>query len=210
MNNGVGAGNEIVWSHVEDEGLRNIFNAIYAPNAPGTKDEIEDGKTTVDYTDEIGQAVLALFTVTVGADDDKIEIKGTALPVAETYSADKTNLIVIDIGNTGTDGETANADLPKFYIPHKGLGSIDGDYPHIRLRVNSGAELVILADNSAYVTNGAGYPCDAGYFNGGCVEVMAGGSLRDGAYEGFPLGANAVILNREVSCGNTCRLDGRP
>jgi hypothetical protein len=25
---------------------------------------------------------------------------------------------------------------------------------------------------------------------------MAGGKLRDGAYEGFPLGANAVILNR--------------
>jgi hypothetical protein len=25
---------------------------------------------------------------------------------------------------------------------------------------------------------------------------MAGGKLRDGAYEGFPLGSNAVILNR--------------
>jgi hypothetical protein len=28
---------------------------------------------------------------------------------------------------------------------------------------------------------------------------MAGGKLRDGAYEGFPLGANAVILNRSGS-----------
>jgi hypothetical protein len=62
--------------------------------------------------------------------------------------------------------------------------------------VNKGAELVILADNTAYLSPDGANSCPNGYFNGGCVEVMAGGKLRDGAYEGFPLGSNAVILNR--------------
>jgi hypothetical protein len=55
---------------------------------------------------------------------------------------------------------------------------------------------VIEADNQDYINNGAGYPCETGNFNKGCVEVMAGGRLRDGAYEGFPLGEDAVILSR--------------
>jgi hypothetical protein len=73
------------------------------------------------------------------------------------------------------------------------------DYSHIRLRVNNGAELVILADNSGYIANWSGNPCPEGNFKGGCVEVMAGGKLRDGAFEGFPLGTGAVIVNRAGS-----------
>jgi hypothetical protein len=189
-----------LWYYVNDEGLKNIFNAIYTPNAPNTTDAIENDKTTVDYTEAISKAVLSLFTVTVGEKATKIEIKGKTLPDAPGNATPAgSKLIVIDVGQPGTDNAAANADLPKFYIPHQGLGSNDGNYQYIRLRVNSGAKLVIEADNSGYTANGAGHPCEAGYFNGGCVEVMAGGKLRDGAYEGFPLGANAVILNRESS-----------
>jgi hypothetical protein len=171
--------------------LRNIFNAVYTPNAPNTADEIETGKTTVAYTDTISAAALSLFTVTIGAsaDDDKLEIKGTGLPVASGASNQKP--IVIDIGIPDEN----NSSL-KFYIPCQGLGASGGTYSHIRFRVNRGAETVILADNSSYIASGAGHSCATGYFNNGCIEVMEGGKLRDGAYEGFPLGSNAVILSR--------------
>jgi hypothetical protein len=82
------------------------------------------------------------------------------------------------------------------------LGDGSTPYGGVRLRVNKGAYLHIEADNSAYIgtpggtTSGAGNSSGAGNFNNGCVEVMAGGKLRDGAFEGFPLGANATILNR--------------
>jgi hypothetical protein len=82
------------------------------------------------------------------------------------------------------------------------LGDGSTPYGGVRLRVNKGAYMHIEADNSAYIgapggtASGAGNPSGAGNFNNGCVEVMDGGKLRDGAYEGFPLGANATILNR--------------
>jgi hypothetical protein len=65
--------------------------------------------------------------------------------------------------------------------------------------------MTLLADNSEYekevdeVIQGAGHGCENGYFNNGCVEVMDGGQFRDGAFEGFPLGSDAVILNRAGS-----------
>jgi hypothetical protein len=192
---------------VLDDKLKGIFNAIYTPNAPGTTDSVAlDGEsgyfnTAVTYTPEISEKVLGLFRITIGANaaNDKIELTGTDLPDAFSTGASEENLIVIDIGLPGT---ADNSDLPTFYIPKRGLGAGDGtnpgtgDYGHIRLRVNKGASLVILADNSAYIAGGAGNSCPDGYFNNGCVEVMAGGKLRDGAYEGFPLGSNAVILTR--------------
>jgi hypothetical protein len=205
-----------------------ILKAVYEPNAPDTTDALSldnaantgGTKTAVAYTATLSAEVLALFQFTTtdaeegtenkvknegetagdtaGGDIEKIDITGTALPDAATYGASATNLIVIDIGKTGTDAatKTANAALPKFVIPTNGLGSASGNYAHIRLRVNSGAYLLIDADNSAYIASGAGHPTNSGYFNGGCVEVMAGGKLRDGAYEGFPLGSNAVIVSR--------------
>jgi hypothetical protein len=188
---GLKNGGAAQWYLVTDTNLKKIFNAIYTPNAPGTTDTIESGKTTIAYDAGISQAALSLFTVTVGsnANGDKIEIKGTALP-AKTGASNK-NLIVIDIGISGED----NTSL-KFYIPYRELGTPTGAYGHIRFRVNRGAEAVILADNSRYINNnGAGNASEPGYFNNGCIEVMAGGKLRDGAYEGFPLGSNAVILN---------------
>jgi hypothetical protein len=102
---------------------------------------------------------------------------------------------VIDIGLPGT---VDNADLPTFYIPCAeggGLGNDSDSYGFIRLRVNKGASLVIEADNSGYPNSAS----TTGKFKDGCVEVMPGGKLRDGAYEGFPLGPNAVILNRAGS-----------
>jgi hypothetical protein len=171
---------------VADPYFKDLFNGIYTPNAPGSTDSIESGKSTIAYDQSISDTVLGLFSVTVGGTKaaDKVEIKGTALPNASGASAE--NLIVIDIGVPGT-------------IPHRGLGTDGATYPHIRFRVNQGAELVILADNSSYIANGAENPTPTGYFNNGCVEVMAGGKLRDGAYEGFPLGSNAVILNHAGS-----------
>jgi hypothetical protein len=181
--------------------LRTLFNAIYTPNAANTTDTVESGKGTITYTTAISQAALALFKITIGpaSSQDKVQIKGTALPTAQGASSG--NLIVIDIG---VPGGTDNSGLPTFYIPHQGLGAstIDGDYSHIRFRVNKGASLVIEADNTAYEAAdddgiaGAGNAGATGYFKGGCVEVMDGGKLRDGAWEGFPLGTDAVILNR--------------
>jgi hypothetical protein len=196
------------WFLVTDAGLKQRFNALYTPNAPDTDDGIESGKTAAAYTQAVSEAVLGLFSITLGSNadgsGDKYEIKGTDLPAANAGSttAMTDNLIVIDIGLPG-GGD--NSGLPVFHIPYRELGDASaesGAYSHIRFRVNSGAEAVILADNTGYIGDGdgdggeAGTSCPPGYFNGGCIEVMSGGKLRDEAYEGFPLGSNAVILSR--------------
>ncbi|MDR0589366.1 MAG: hypothetical protein LBG25_02350 [Spirochaetaceae bacterium] len=183
-----------------DTALQTLFDAIYTPNAPGSAQDTfvsyETGKTAVPYTDankaDLSDKVLALFNITIGANsaNDKVKIKGTDLPAA-TLSTGATNLVIIDIGKPGV----TNTGLPKFSIPDRELGASsagEGAHSHIRLRVNEGADLTILADNSGYPS---GTSCPTGYFMGGCVEVMAGGKLRDGAKQGFPLGSNAVILN---------------
>jgi hypothetical protein len=190
---------------VVKESERHILNAVYEPNKPGAaaddmtldaEAEPPVTKTAVAYDAALSEAVLKLFTFKADADGTitGIEISGTALPSATGATA--TNLIVIDVGKPGAD----NSALPTFKIPERGLGATDGtgEYDYIRLRVNAGAKLVIEADNSAYISkaDASGSPCPTGYFNGGCVEVMKGGELRDGAYEGFPLGTEAVILNR--------------
>jgi hypothetical protein len=191
---GLSSGGDYAQYKVTDPGLRRLFNAIYSPNAPDTVDTVEPGKTTIRYNTVISQAVLGLFKITVGQNSagDKAEIKGDILPQAA--GAGPGNLIVIDIGIPGED----NSGLA-FSIPDRGLGSPGGLYAHIRFRVNKGAYLVIQADNSAYEAQGAGNSCSTGYFNGGCVEVMAGGKIRDAAWEGFPLGTGAVILSRSGS-----------
>jgi hypothetical protein len=184
--------------------FKNLFSAIYTPNAPGSTDSIEASKKAIAYDATVSAAALSLFHVTLDGSEsskDKVELKGATLPTASGASA--SNLIVIDIGLP--DG-TTNA-LPTFYIPAvttsgpntDNFGTSGQEYAYLRLRVNKGANLVILADNTAYAGNGAGNGTTNGYFANGCVEVMAGGKLRDGAYEGFPLGANAVILNRAGS-----------
>jgi hypothetical protein len=180
---------------VNDPYLKKLFNAIYTPNKPDSTDSVLlDGqgklpvtKETIRYTPEISAKALALFKITFGS-TDKVEITGTDLPTA--LGASETKLIVIDIG---VPDEVDNTGLPTFYIPATGFGEEENSYAHIRLRVNKGASLVILADNSDYTPS---TPCPTGTFNYGCVEVMAGGKLRDGAFVGFPLGSNAVILNR--------------
>jgi hypothetical protein len=151
---------------VKDSPEHRMFNAVYTPNAPESKGEASE-------------AILGLFHITIGADAaaDGIELSGTALPAGAN--------IVIDIG---IPNETSQ--LPSVYIPYRGLGADGGDYAHLRIRVNRGAELVILADNTGYIEGGAGY------FKGGTVEVMGGGKLRDGAYEGLPLGEDTVIISR--------------
>jgi hypothetical protein len=185
-----------------------LFNAIYTPNAPGsTRDDVskDPGKSAVEYTSAVSTAVLNLFKVTFdGSSVTKVEITGE--PPDENIvspAASNSNLIIIDIGLP-----EGNTGLPKFSIPFDNtgrgtLGSDDGSgsdsYSYIRLRVNPGADMTIAADNSAYENTGAGHSCPVGRFGGGCVEVMAGGKLRDGAYEGFPLGSNAVILSRAGS-----------
>ncbi|MDR0641438.1 MAG: hypothetical protein LBG07_03160, partial [Treponema sp.] len=180
---------------VTDPALQSLFKAIYEPNRNGSTDTVEQGKTAIAYTSAISSSVLSLFKITIGASSaaDKVEITGTGLPTEST--ATTTNLIIIDIGIPG-----ANNSLPTFYIPNQALGdSTSGNYVHIRLRVNQGAELVILANNDGYINNGVGSSCPTGFFNNGTVEVMTGGKLRDGAYEGFPLGSNAVIVNHAGS-----------
>jgi hypothetical protein len=206
---GLAQGNTVNTYTVAAADLRAIFNAVYTPNAPGSaRDSIEGGKNTIAYTSAnkaaLSDKVLALFKITIGATaaGDKIELTGTDLPASRIGSetADKTRLVVIDIGIPDENNQT----LPPFSIPvesgETGRGLLGNDpttgatsYSHIRLRVNNGARLTIDANNSAFA-DGAGNPCPEGRFGGGCVEVMAGGRLRDGAYEGFPLGNNAVIL----------------
>jgi hypothetical protein len=184
------------WYKITDTDLKALFRAIYEPNQSESVDTVESGKAAIKYTEAISAAALDLFKITIGtaASADKVELKGTDLPNAD--GASPTNLIVIDIGIPGQ----TNSGLPPFYIPKDkedslGLNGYDGDYSHIRLRVNNGAELVILADNSGYIANGAGNSCPDGNFKGGAVEVLADGKLRDGAFEGFSLGSGAVIVN---------------
>jgi hypothetical protein len=178
-----------------DADWRKLFNAVYTPNAPGTADLVEQGKTATAYTQAISEKTLGLFVIAFGANygTSKVFLKGEDLP-----NAGGANIIVIDLGLPAeTPGLTGNPnDGLKFLIPNKGLGTAGGDYRHIWLRVNRGAELVIEADNRGYISGGAGHPAERGNFNRGYVEVMAGGRLRDGAYEGFPLGEDAVILSR--------------
>jgi hypothetical protein len=191
-------GGGTAWHYVADGALRARFNAVYAPNAPGTGDNIESGKTAVAYNEAMSGAVLGLFSITLGPNaggsGDLYEIKGTGLPAANAGDTLATtgNPIVIDVGLPGED----NSGLPVFYIPHQGLGAEAGSYGYIRFRVNSGASVMLLSENSGYINGSPGDSSATGYFNYGCIEVMGGGKLRDGAYEGFPLGASAVILNR--------------
>ncbi|MDR1061853.1 MAG: InlB B-repeat-containing protein [Clostridiales bacterium] len=187
------------WVHFDDtvaDGahILGILRAVYLPNAPGSTDAIESGKTTIAYTEAISEAALNLFEIYIDsthAANDSINIKGTELPAADGEST--TNLIVIDVG---IPGGANNGALPTFHIPYGALGASDDSYGAIRFRVNSGASLVIEADNDSYIANGANHPCPPGNFNNGCIEAMPGGKLRDGAYEGFPLGSNAVLLSR--------------
>jgi hypothetical protein len=193
---------------VADEGLRNIFSAIYTPNAPGSADRIEQGKEAAVYTEAVSGAILDLFKVTVGPPDannggngnggdggnsenngDRIEITGAALPLAaENPLINQYHPVVIDIGSP----EKPVAGLPVFRIREGGLPVQVGDYRHIRFRVNRGASLVIEADNSG----GEEAACPYGTVSGSTVEVMDGGSFRNGAYRGFPLGEDTVIIAR--------------
>jgi hypothetical protein len=189
------------WYKISDLVLKNLFGAVYKPNSPGSFDPDEK---SIAYTERISADVLALFEITIGANAvyDKVELKGTMLPSVDSADAKNKKFIIIDIG---LPDSADNSALPAFYIPKEpdntlGNANVSGkDYSHIRLRVNKGAKLVILADNSNYAARGEGNPCPDGNFKGGCVEVMAGGQLRDGAFEGFPLGSGAVILNRAGS-----------
>jgi hypothetical protein len=173
-----------------------VINAIYNPNKETTTaDTIETGKTAFALDATLSAAALNLFEIEINNNGKvvKVNITGDVLPAAPASgSPDADKIVVIDVGSPSEVNT-----LPTFYIPYQKLGVENGAYGHIRLRVNNGAELVILADNSNYISNESGTNnCEDGYFNGGCVEVMAGGKLRDGAFEGFPLGAQAVILNR--------------
>jgi hypothetical protein len=212
-------GPEVTYS-VADAALLKIFNAVYTPNAPGSTADtfaaIETGKTAIAYDAAVSAAVLKLFYITIGTNSDGsgdlIEIKGSMKDNTVFSAPDADNILVIDVGLPGTDG---NTDIPTFKIPVQGLGDLDADpdnyddseidqtFGGVRLRVNKGAYLVIDADNGStasegtgYVGKGAGNPCPTGKFNGGCVEVLEGGKLRDSAYEGYPLGDDATILLR--------------
>jgi hypothetical protein len=177
------AAGDLTWYYIpEDQGLLKVFTAVYTPNAPETVDNVEQGSAAVPYTQEISRAVLKLFTVTVGtsADDDRIAVKGTDLPAR----TDRYHPVIIDIGIPEGD----NSGLPAFIVPSGALGAAGGDYSHIRLRANRGAYLVIEADGGNYTAKGN--------LTNGTAEVMGGGKLRNGSYNGSPLGDNAVTLVR--------------
>lgn len=180
-----GAGGSTRWYYISDTGLRALFNAIYSPNAPDTADAVEVPNQAVSYTAEISAAVLKLFKITIGAlaGNDKVEIRGAGLPGVDGASSNKR--IVIDIGIPDTD----NRELPVFSIPDRDLGTPGGDYAHIRLRVNRGAELRI--GGAPGVLN----PPHYGNLKNGAVEVMGSGRLRDEVYEGF-LGTGALVIAR--------------
>ena len=184
---GLVSGANTAWYYIADSGLQRIFNAVYSPNAPGNgPDIVEYGKTAAPYSAELSEKVMSLFNITVAPEPaaDKIEIRGTDLP-PETEAH---RITVIDIGAPGEDK------LPDFRIPYRGLGTAGQDYSHIRFRVNRGASLLIEADNSDYLADGK--PCPYGYLTGASVEAMGGGRLRSGAYRGFPLGQNTIIIAR--------------
>jgi hypothetical protein len=158
---------------VEEARLRELFYAVYAPNAPEKGDR------------ETSAAVLALFRVTVGEtrDGDGVEIAGTELPPPRTDNLSPT---VIGIG-TGVTG----AELPFFYIRNGMLGMPpeegveEPDYGHILIRVGRGAGLAVEpAENHR------------GYLANSTVEVTSGGSFRGGAEHGFLLGKGTRIVAR--------------
>ncbi|MDR1095949.1 MAG: hypothetical protein LBL31_06140 [Spirochaetaceae bacterium] len=178
------------WYRISAESAEErIIRAIYQPNKPGAVKSAGGDKTAADFTPALSAAVLKLFTVT---GINTVAVRGEVLPAADAYGASSNNLIVIDVG---IPNAADNGSLPLFSIPDRGLGSRGGNYAHIRLRVNTGAQLAVLADNSGYNPWGVSVPCPVGLFAGGCVEVMAGGKLRVATYDGFPLGENAVILS---------------
>jgi hypothetical protein len=187
-------GDEPDWFFVEEEALRNMFNAVYAPNAPGTADSIEPGKQAAAYTPEISETVLSLFNITVGSTDagDRVEIGGADLLAASAPVIDEYHPVVIDIGIPGT----SNGGLPAFHVRAGALGTAEVHYGHIRLRVNQGAGLVIEADNTGYSEGITDWACPHGNLQGGTVEVAGGGWLRNGAYRGFPLGKGSIIIAR--------------
>jgi hypothetical protein len=185
------------WYYVQDDSARALFSAAYTPNAPDSRDAVESGKEAVPYTQAISQAVLGLFKITLGpaASADRIEISGTELP--NPPGADKYHPLVIDLG---VPGGAANHRLPVFRIPAGGLGvEPSGGYTHLRLRVNRDTKLVIEADNSNYTT-WTDSPFQYGKLKKATVEVMGGGSLRDGAYKGAALGEDSLIIARLNSC----------
>ena len=186
------------WYYVEDAGLRRLFNAVYAPNAPGSPpDGMGDGKPAVAYTAEnketVSDRALALFKIILGSDrsGDRVEIRGPDLPEAADAGPDKQ--IVIDIGLPASSGGNAllpeedNSLLPAFSVPAGGLGAVGGDYAHIRLRVNWGVSLRIEADGLY------------GNLTNGVAEVMPRGKLRSAAAEGFPLGEGGLIVAQNGS-----------
>jgi hypothetical protein len=185
------------WYYVKEEGLKKIFNAVYTPNKEGSKDEIESGKTKIDYTGEISKDVLKLFTIKVGttANADLIIISGSALPNVGGMSA--YNLLVIDVG---VPGGTDNTGL-NFIVPYQKLGINTNSYAGIRFRVNKGAylELEVTAEQNAKYDKSPIEGSDFGNLTNGCVQIMSGGRLRDGAYQGYPLGNNSVILAQSGS-----------
>jgi hypothetical protein len=142
-----------------DADLRRILEAVCQPETP--------------------PSVLDLFKITVGAESaaDRIEIRGSELPPSA----------VINIGLPA--GGAENSKLPAFHITYRGLGEEGGSYPDIKLRVNSGAYLVIEADED-------GEQGDDGYLANAVIEVAGGGKLRSEAREGFPLGQGGVVISR--------------
>ncbi|MDR0641437.1 MAG: hypothetical protein LBG07_03155 [Treponema sp.] len=180
-NNGIST-----WYYVPDPYWRELFNAVYSPNAPDSTDTVTGPKTALPYTQEISETVLDLFKIRAGANGEtaQVEISGAALPA---HAGNSNSLIVIDIGIPGRD----SPGLPPFFIPAGELGTPGQSYGHIRLRVNRGGRLLILADNPQ-----AGGPCAPGNLSQGSVEVMAGGELRSAASEGEPLGSDSQIIVR--------------
>jgi hypothetical protein len=168
------------WYYVNeaDTVLRDLFQAIYSPNAPDSTDTVEVPKQALPYTPEISRTVLNLFKITLGTNTTAVDIKGGELPAG---SGDKNRLVIIDIGIPDTDN---SGELPVFSIPDRSLGTGGGNYAHIRLRVNRGMRLDI-GDNAASYGN----------LKNSTVEVMGNGRLWDNGYEGF-LGEGAVVIVR--------------
>jgi hypothetical protein len=183
---------EAAWYYLPDPSVRNIFNAIYTPNAPDSEDWSDAGIKAIPYTPELSAGTLSLFTVTLGAEaaQDRIELSGTPPAVP---GADSGKPVVIDIGLPDQEaGALApSAALPAFVIPFQGLGTEGEDYGHIRLRVNRGAVLVINPDPATEPS--------PGFLTAGTLEVMADGKLQGGGIDGSPLGQNLVLLNRLLS-----------
>ena len=171
-------GTETAWYYIEPSPWRDLFNAIYTPNAPDNADTAGSPKAPLPYTAEISRDVLDLFRIRAASGSPQVEIKGITLP--DFAGKGPNHIIVIDFGLPGEN----NNSLPPFVIPSGELGTPGFSYGHIRLRVNQGAELVIQD----------GVP---GSLARGVVEVMGGGRIR--AAEGEPLGEGSVVVARLLS-----------